>query len=193
MSGPDATLFPIEGLLSQFDPATGLITGVQPTIRRLSDLRDCFFDPAAYEATLAKGNPVIYQVCSVEPGHSAGDLHYGIGCVMPGKIGSEYFLTKGHLHSWRPAAEFYFGLTGEGLMLLEDEATGESRTVPLRANGAVYVPGHTAHRTINVGTAPLTYLGIYPANAGHDYAAIARRNFRKIVVDQDGAPALRDR
>lgn len=56
----------------------------------------------------------------------------------------------------------FSGLSGEGVMLLEDEAT-ESRLVPLRPHHAVYVPGHTAHRTMNTGTVPLTYLGVYPA------------------------------
>ena len=31
---------------------------------------------------------------------------------------------------------------------------------------------------MNTGNVPLTYLGVYPAKAGHDYAAIAGRNFR---------------
>ncbi len=102
-------------------------------------------------------------------------------------------MTKGHLHAWRPAAEFYFGLSGDGVMLLEDERTGESRLLPLRPHHAVYVPGHTAHRTINTGPAPLTYLGIYPAKAGHDYSAIARKNFRCLVIERDGQPALIER
>jgi len=113
--------------------------------------------------------------------------------LMPGRIGREYFLTKGHLHEWREAAEVYVGLRGEGLMLLEDEETGRSRLLQLGAGRAVYVPGHTAHRTINSGTLPLLYLGIYPAAAGHDYGAIAERNFRKVVVEQDGQPVLLDR
>jgi glucose-6-phosphate isomerase len=112
---------------------------------------------------------------------------------MPGKIGDEYFMTKGHLHSWRPAAEFYFGLTGAGVMLLEDETTGESQMVPLRPNGAVYVPGHTAHRTINVGQTPLTYLGVFPAKAGHDYSTIAKKNFRCVVVEHAGQPKMIER
>ena len=116
-----------------------------------------------------------------------------VGLIMPGKIGREYFMTKGHLHAWRPAAEFYFGLSGDGVMLLEDELTGESRLVPLRPHHAVYVPGHTAHRTINTGHAPLTYLGVYPAKAGHDYGAIAKRNFRCVVIERDGQPALIER
>ena len=78
-------------------------------------------------------------------------------------------------------------------MLLEDEATGESRIVPLRPNGVVYVPGHTAHRTMNVGRTPLTYLGVYPAKAGHDYSTIAKTNFRCVVVEREGKPAMIER
>ena len=113
--------------------------------------------------------------------------------AVPGRIGNEYFLTKGHLHSWREAAEIYIGLTGEGMMLLEDEASGDSRMAPLTANQVVYVPGRTAHRTVNTGTVPLTYIGVYPAAAGHDYGAIAERNFRCVVVERNGAPALVER
>ena len=84
----------------------------------------------------------------------------------------------------------YFGLSGEGVMLLEDEASGEYRMVPLRPNEAVFVPGHTAHRTINTGRVPLTYLGVYPARAGHDYDAIARRNrdSGRRLHETDGRP-----
>jgi glucose-6-phosphate isomerase len=135
-------------------------------------------------------NPVLYEVTAIEPATGDGQLHYGIGILHPGKIGDEYYLTKGHYHSYRPAAEVYIGLAGEGVMLLEDEATGESRMVPLRKNTAVYVPGHTAHRTMNTGDEPLVYLGIYPSNAGHDYGAIADKNFRMCVVERDGAPAM---
>lgn len=177
-------------ILSRYDPVTGELAGATPVVRRLSDLRGCFANAAAYETALAAGNPLLYRVASVEAAAGEGDLHYGIGCLMPGKIGDEYFMTKGHLHAWRPAAEFYFGLTGDGVMLLEDEITGESRIVPLRPNHAVYVPGHTAHRTMNTGAAPLTYLGVYPARAGHDYSTIAERNFRHLVIERAGTPVM---
>jgi len=78
-------------------------------------------------------------------------------------------------------------------MLLEDEGTGASRLEPLGAGQIVYVPGHTAHRTMNTGSEPLTYFGVYPANAGHDYGAIAERNFHKILVEENGQPTLKDR
>lgn len=110
---------------------------------------------------------------------------------MPGRIGDEYYLTKGHYHSCREADEVYIGLTGQGAMLLEDE--NDCRLVPLGPNQIVYVPGHTAHRTINTGTVPLTYIGVYPAKAGHDYGSIADKNFRCVVVERDGQPVLLER
>ena len=180
-------------LLAQIDPTLGTIGSAPLVKRHLSDLRGCYHDPTAFEALLSEGNPLVYSVSGVEPAAGAGDLHYGVGLIHPGMVGDEYFLTKGHLHTWRDAAEVYVGLAGEGAMLLEDETTGESRLLPLAANGVVYVPGHTAHRTMNTGNTPLVYIGIYPARAGHDYGALAKNNFRHVVVKRDGKPRLLER
>jgi glucose-6-phosphate isomerase, archaeal len=182
-----------EHLYTSFNLQTGEIEG-RPSVRRhLSELRGAFADTAAYQAALRDGDPVVYMVAAVEPAEGDGQLHYGLGVLMPGLVGAEYYLTKGHLHAWRPAAEVYIGLSGEGAMLLEDEQTGESRLVSLRTNSIVYVPGSTAHRTINTGDAPLIYIGVYPAAAGHDYGAIAKRNFQKVLAAIDGRPTLIDR
>jgi glucose-6-phosphate isomerase len=186
-------IFDIEKLSTRFDPKTGETAGAPITKRYLGDLRGCFADAAAYEAVLATGNPLLYTVASLEPGTGAGDLHYGFGQLMPGRVGDEYFMTKGHFHEWREAAEIYVGLSGEGVMLLEEESNGESRMVPLLPNHAVHVPGNTAHRTINTGRVPLIYVGVYPAAAGHDYGTIANRNFRKMVVERDGKPVMVER
>ncbi|MCC5839705.1 MAG: cupin domain-containing protein [Opitutales bacterium] len=173
---------------------TDVRLGDRPVVRRhLADLRGCFADEAAFSGALATGNPLLYEVCAVEAAEGDGQLHYGLGILYPGKVGSEYYLTKGHLHAHRPASEVYIGLAGEGAMLLEDEATGASRLVPLGKGRIVYVPGHTAHRTVNTGAEPLVYIGVYPANAGHDYASIAERNFHKVVLERAGVPALVDR
>jgi glucose-6-phosphate isomerase len=182
-----------ERLYTSFNIPTGEIEGRPSVKRRLSELRGAFADTAAYAAALRDGDPVIYMVAAVEPAEGDGQLHYGLGVLMPGRVGAEYYLTKGHLHAWRPAAEVYIGLSGEGAMLLEDEQTGESSLVPLRANSAVYVPGSAAHRTINTGDTPLVYIGVYPAAAGHDYGAIAERNFQKVLAAIDGQPTLIDR
>jgi glucose-6-phosphate isomerase len=180
-------------LQSYFDPHAGTLTGAPQTERRLSDMRGYFADESAFNAALAQGDPILYTLAAVAPAHGDGALHYAIAQIAPGRIGAEYYMTKGHYHAWRPAAEVYIGLSGSGFMLLEDEESHESRLLPLTPNSAVYVPGHTAHRTINTGDTPLTYLGIYPAAAGHDYGSIATENFRKVLVAVDGQPTLLDR
>ncbi|MBU6398948.1 MAG: glucose-6-phosphate isomerase [Verrucomicrobia bacterium] len=165
-----------------------------PSLRRhLSDLPGAFADQRAYAAALKAGDPLVYTVSAIEPASGEGQLHYALGVLMPGKVGAEFFLTRGHFHAWRAAAEVYVGLRGEGSLLLEDEQTGASRLVPLVPNQVAYVPGHTAHRTINTGRERLVYLGIYPAGAGHDYGAMAERNFRQVVVEQGGGAVLMDR
>jgi glucose-6-phosphate isomerase, archaeal len=183
----------IQKYLAGFDPETFEVADAVAQKRYLSDLRGCFEDIAAYESALAKHDALLYQVTSIEPADGEGDLHYGIGVLMPGRIGNEYFMTRGHLHTWREAAEIYIGLRGEGVMLLEDESGGNGRLMPLRANQIVYVPGHTAHRTINTGDVPLSYIGVYPARAGHDYSAIAARNFNHVVIEQNGRPIMQER
>ena len=160
--------------------------------RYLSDLNGYFVDEDAYIQKLAE-NPLVYRVWSWEAGSGEGDLICGFGIVQPGKVGNEFFFTKGHYHEWREAAEIYVGLSGEGYLLLEHEKGGESNVAPLAANRIVYVPGYTAHRTINTGNAPLTYLGIYSTRAGHDYGALAEKQFLSVLVDRDGKPTLLDR
>ena len=182
-----------ESLSRQYDPVSGALTGAGLVERRLRQLTGCFADDEAFRLATKSSDPLVYQVASIEPGSGPGDLHYGLGVLHPGRVGDEYFMTKGHLHAMREAAEVYIGLRGEGFMLLEHEHTGESRLEPLGAGRIVYVPGHWAHRTMNTGETPLAYIGVYPALAGHDYGAIARRNFRKVLVAGPDGPTLRDR
>lgn len=177
-------------LAARLDLEAGAIVGAPVVRRRMSDLKGCFADAAGYEAATALGDPLVYMVSSVEAGNGSGDLHYGLGVLYPGRVGDEYFMTKGHLHSRREAAEVYIGLRGEGRMLLEDELTGESRLEPLGEGRVVYVPGRAAHRTVNTGAVPLVYIGVYPADAGHDYGAIATKNFRMVVVRWQGDPVM---
>lgn len=173
-----------------FDLHTGLFESSIQVIRKLSDLKNCFADNDAYEKELKIHNPVVYRVSGIEPADGNGDLHYGLGTIMPGRIGREYYLTKGHYHSWREAAEVYIGFSGRGMMLLQDEETGKCRTLPLTANSVVYVPGNTAHRTINCGPTPLVYLGVYPAKAGHDYGTLSNQNFNQVIALIDDKPQM---
>lgn len=163
-----------------YDPLAGTIAGSQRSERRLSEMADVYADKEALAVEIARGDRFVYSVETIETKDTDGDLHYGLARVMPGRVGDEFFMTRGHYHAWRQAAELYVGLSGDGVMLMEDEA--ECRAVRLAAGTLVYVPGHTAHRTINVGSEPLVYLGVYPARAGHDYGALAERGFSRRVI-----------
>jgi glucose-6-phosphate isomerase len=173
-----------------FATITGMIPGAPLLERRLSDLRGYFADQPAYASALAQDDPLLYTVANVEPAQGEGALHYGITWLAPGRVGHEFYMTKGHYHAWRPAAEYYLGLSGEGIILLEDEESGDCWTLPLAPHCAAYVPGHAAHRTVNTGEESLVFLGVYPAQAGHDYGAIVERNFRHVVVAVDGQPQV---
>lgn len=178
----------VSNLMIRFLSDRTAFAGAETVTRHLGDLRGIFADEHAFEAALEQENPVVYTVQMIEGGPGEGDLHIGLGTLMPGRVGAEYFMTKGHFHAWRPAAEIYIGISGTGGMLLEEEEEDDAAStfVPLDRDHAVYVPGHTAHRTVNTGAEPLVYLGIYPAGAGHDYGSIAGKNFRSVVIERDG-------
>lgn len=180
----------VPDIVRRLDLASGTIEGCPTTERRLSDLRGVFADSDAYESALQQQNPLVYRVSTIQEGTGQGELHCGLGVLMPGRVGSEYFMTKGHLHSWRPAAEFYIGLKGRGIMLLETDVGNDSVWCNLLPESLVHVPGNTAHRTVNIGDEPLVYIGIYPSDAGHDYSTLTARNFRLVVVAGTHGPKV---
>jgi len=87
--------------------------------RRLSDMRGLYADPAAEYALMA-ANPLIYEVYeATQNPKEAGQLLYSTTIIRPGKVGDEYFMTKGHYHAKGECAELYYGLLGEGYLLLQ--------------------------------------------------------------------------
>ncbi len=75
--------------LVRYSPSNGLIEGKQPSERRLSQLQDVFADPMAYQNALVQGDRLVYYVTAVEPAEGEGQLHYGLGVVLPGRVGDE--------------------------------------------------------------------------------------------------------
>jgi glucose-6-phosphate isomerase, archaeal len=171
----------------------GTIEGAQTSIRHLSDLEGYYADEQSYRAALRMDDPIVYFVSTEEYNQGEGQLHCGLGTLMPGKIGKEYFMTRGHLHLWRPAAEIYYGLKGRGCLLLENMDNHKACLLTLAPGQLAYVPRNTAHRAINTGKKPLKYIGFYPAQAGHDYETILKSNFRYLVVQMRGKPLLVER
>jgi glucose-6-phosphate isomerase len=158
--------------------------------RRLSALRGQFSDDEAYQAMLEFEDTLLYEVYEFLSPEVAGELSQGISILHPGKVGDEYFMTKGHFHSVIETAEVYLCLQGQGMMVMETPE-GEWAVEPLRPQKALYVPPRWAHRSVNTSlTEDLVTFFVYPGNAGHDYGSIEAQGFRKLIVDRDGAPEI---
>lgn len=159
------------------------------TYRRLSDMRGWFADAEA-EAALLPENPLIYEV---HYGYNTpsidGQLGFGTTILYPGKIGSEYYMTKGHYHRKADRAEIYYGLSGEGELLLQTR-DGETTVQDISPGVVAYIPAYHAHRTINAGNENFVFLSVYPADAGNDYESVAQMGFASLLVERDGKLAV---
>lgn len=78
-------------------------------------------------------------------------------------------------------------------MMLMESPEGDWEAREMAPGSAVYVPPRYAHRSINVSaTEPLISFFAFRADAGHDYGTIETKGFRKLIVDQNGKPAVVD-
>lgn len=181
-----------ESMVIKVDPATGLVEGFPPIERNLSYMKNMFFDDKAYAALLAKGDAKVYDFFDLKRPATDKELAFGTSIVYPGKVGDEYFMTKGHFHEVLDTSELYYCLGGRGYMLMESPE-GDWEIGELLPGQAVYVPGRYAHRSINVSASePLKTFFCFRGDAGHDYATIEGKGFRKLVVERDGGPAVVD-
>ncbi|MBB3111042.1 glucose-6-phosphate isomerase [Paenibacillus phyllosphaerae] len=168
------------------------LSDTAPSLKRhLSNMKGMYADGKAQAAMLEGGDPLLYEFYDLGVKESEGSLAFGTSIVYPGKVGDEYYMTKGHYHTIRDTAEVYYCIGGRGFMLMENEA-GDWIGEPFTPGKAVYVPGGYAHRSINTGTEPLITFYVFRSDAGHDYGSIETKGFRKIVVERDGAPAIID-
>lgn len=160
--------------------------------RRLSSMQGQYLDQDTYASLLAEADPLLYEVYELQRPTLPGELLHGISIVHPGKIGSEYYMTKGHFHEVLETGEVYYCLKGRGFMVMETPE-GEWAVEALFPGRVLYVLPRWAHRSVNVSSdEDLVTFFIYPGNAGHDYGTIEKKGFRKLVLDQDGQPEIVD-
>ncbi len=178
--------------LVDFDLKNGLSATRQPLQRRLNNMKGMFADQAAYDARLQAENVLVYEFFDMGVPDSEKEVAYGTSITYPGKVGDEYFMTKGHFHTVLDTAEVYYCLSGHGYMLMENPE-GDWEAQELTPGKAVYVPGRYAHRSVNVSPSePLVTFFAFPGHAGHDYGTIESQGFRKLVVEREGEPAFVD-
>lgn len=176
---------------AEIDLGTGeMLEPERITVRKASDMRGYYADAGALERLIQEGSdPVHYQVFEKPVPETPGNLMYCISKLMPGVVGDEFFMTKGHYHAVRETAELYLCLRGEGFMLMKTES-GECTAEPMKRGRMVYVPPGWAHRSVNTGDDPLISFCVYPAEAGHNYGDIEQEGLPKRIVCRGGRAAL---
>jgi len=161
----------------------------QHTVRRASDMSGHYADQTALEQLIKDGDPVHYEVFECLPPEEYGQIFFCISTLQPGKVGDEYFMTKGHYHTVPHTGEIYLCLRGEGYMLMKT-SDGQFAYQRFHRGGIVYVPPYWAHRSVNTGKEPLVSFCTYNAEAGHNYGDIEKEGFIKRVLEVSGRPLI---
>ena len=174
-----------------FDLKNGMSNERKTTKRYLSNMKGMFADETALSEMIRKEDSLVYEFYELGLPERSGDLLFGTSITYPGKVGNEYFMTKGHFHTILDTAEVYYCLSGKGYMLMEDPE-GSWDAQELSPGKAVYVPMRYAHRSINTGNEPLVTFFVFRADAGHDYGTIETKGYRKLIVDNAGKTEIID-
>ena len=177
------------GFSIDFDLITGRSENAAPSRRYLSKMADMFQDREAVDNMLADGDPLIYDFYELGCPERPGDIAFGTTQLHPGKVGNEYFMTKGHFHTHVMTSEVYYTMSGHGYMMMEN-LEGDWMAEELRAGEVLYVPRGYAHRMINTGEEDLVTFFAFDADAGHDYGTIETKGYRNIIVEADGKPVI---
>ena len=169
----------IDALTGAVTPSTGEYT------KRLSEFRNVYRDDKALDEMMAaEGDLVTYKV--VEYRAEGADIFFGTTTMMPGRVGDEYFMTRGHYHARLDRGEIYYTQSGQGMLILQSR-DGKTREVEMKPGVCAFIPPDWAHRSINTGKTPLVFVWCCNQDAGHDYAEIATKGMRRLVVENNGA------
>ena len=175
-----------------YDLARGDIAPYEKLVERgIGELAPMFHDQQAVADMVARGDELIYEIFYRSFPATRSDWGVGVSRIQPGKVGDEYYMTKGHFHEREDQPEVYFCTKGAGYLLLET-VEGDFRAEEFHTGVVTHIPGHWSHRVVNTGSEPMSYIGVYSLSAGHLYDRVLERGFAKIVVERDGAPVLID-
>jgi len=172
----------------QFDFNLGEFSPKEKTAtRKVSDLAMMFHDKAAVDAGIKTNDPLVYEIFYYGFKTSLSDMALGTTRIQVGKVGDEYYMTKGHYHEAENQPEIYFCVKGEGYLLMET-LEGEFQSERWTAGTISHIPPMWAHRVVNTGSTPLVFVASYHLAAGHIYGPIEEKGFLKRVVERNGKP-----
>ena len=173
------------------DISTGMLLGdeIITAEKKLGDLTNVFKEESL-RASMDQNLPV-YKVQAWMPvaEGTPGGLFFGNSTVYPGKVGQEYFMTRGHFHALSDTAEYYWCIKGSGVLIFMDEGRNVW-TEEMKTGSLHYIPGRTAHRVANTGAMELVFNACWPSDAGHDYHTINCSGFSVRLLDDKGVPTL---
>jgi glucose-6-phosphate isomerase len=174
-----------------FDQSRGTLSPEGPTlVRRMSDLEGLFADQEAWHEAVTNGDPVVYTVTSSPVPEVDRELPQSITTISPGTTSGEFWMTKGHQHP-NHQGEIYLGLSGSGGLLMFDGS--EVRYLDMSPGTIGYIPPGWAHRSINVGPEPYSFLAVYPGGAGHDYSWVLENGMgHRVYQTAEGGVSMRD-
>ncbi len=174
-----------------FNNQTGELSGkkVGEKIARIGDLTNVFADEDARQNLDPELVAYHFQYFFPVPENTEGGLFFGNTTIYPGKVGQEYFMTKGHFHAKGDRGEYYWCIKGKGILIFMDR---ERKTWAEEMNPGTlhYMPANVAHRSVNVGNEPMTFGACWPSDAGYDYGTILESGFNSRLLEIDGKPQL---
>lgn len=180
---------PVPPMRLTWDATTGVVAPAGPVLtRRTSDLEGLFAREDLRRAAAAGQDPVVYTVASSLVPESGAELPQSITTIMPGTVGGELHMTKGHQHPG-VQGEVYLGLAGSGGLLMFDGR--ETSWVDMAPGVLGYIPPGWAHRSVNTGAQPYVFLAVYPGSAGHDYGWVVEYGMGRRAFAADGGHVLR--
>jgi len=147
----------------------------QLIIRKLGDMKNHFQDKEEVKKILNEGkNPLIYTVYRKDLDDKK---NLSLTLMKPGKIGKEFFMTKGHRHD-KPHKELYVLVKGKGKLILQD-IDDNVKVINLKKGKEIKIPGDSAHRLVNAGKETLEVITIDFKDVGKDYST----EFKKRILD----------
>lgn len=143
--------------------------GIVTARKTVGEMAHLFADESS---ALDLADALVYETYAVE-----GDgLLFGTTVLYPGRVGAEYFMTRGHFHTSADRGETVLTLSGSGELRLMSRS-GDRRIEPMEAGSLHLIDGAWAHRVVNTGSVPLIFYVTWLSDCGHEYDAITRNAF----------------
>ncbi len=162
------------------------LAGAQAGVNKLSQVRGYFADPLEVSRILQHADPIIYEFTALRKYDENAGLSLGITVIYPGKVGDEFYMTKGHFHARsHDGDEVYYIREGNGRLLLLSHAE-QVKVLEMSAGSILYIPAGWGHRTVNVGQDKLVFLSVWPSSTEYDYQSIVDNGgFPRRIVERD--------